>query len=228
MLKNKINYGKFSNQKLDGDIVYQKRDDFISINITNKCPNNCPFCIRDIYKGWNENENLYLNKEPTIIQIEDNINSYIRQNKTNINNIKNVNICGYGEPLMRLYEIPKIVKIIHSIFNKNTEITLITSGWIYKMFPKKYVIDSLIKAQKNGLNKIKISLHSVNNEQFIKRFRPIFQNVKIDDSILFIKLCKSIGFQVIGCFFENMNSLDDINSFCNDLEINSEIKYLKK
>ena len=69
--KIKYNYGKLRNKtKLQDNIVYYKKGDKeLSINITNRCPNNCCFCIRDRKVGWSKS-NLYLDKEPSLREIK--------------------------------------------------------------------------------------------------------------------------------------------------------------
>src|SRR3990172_1983306 len=75
-----------------GEIAYKIRDS-LYLNITNRCTNNCSFCIRfitDYVKG----HNLRLLHEPT----ENELKSAIG----NPSHYKEIVFCGYGEPLIRL------------------------------------------------------------------------------------------------------------------------------
>lgn len=75
----------------------------IYLNLTNRCSNNCDFCIRrnDGYKEYG----LWLTKEPSA---EDVINAL-----TDIDSAEEVVFCGYGEPIYRLDIIPELCDYIH-------------------------------------------------------------------------------------------------------------------
>jgi len=224
-----MNYGKlYDNYSSDlGSIIYQKKNDSISINITNKCPNQCPFCIRDIRRGWSEKESLYLQREPTINDIKIAFDNYIRDSDVVLSDIRFVNMCGYGEPLMRFDDLPEITSVLRGIVGENATFMLTTSGWPYKLLGSNRY-DLLKKLLSNGLGVVKVSIHSSSNEQFLKRFRPIIEGVSFDDTINFIKVCQDIGFEVIGCFFDSMNSEYEIRSLCSELGIKSDIKLLDR
>lgn len=72
--------------------------DALYLNITNRCSNNCAFCIRDTSEGVGYH--LWLQKEPTAEEILATIE--------NPSQYREIVFCGYGEPLCRL-EIVKEV-----------------------------------------------------------------------------------------------------------------------
>ena len=63
------------------------------LNITNRCTNDCEFCIRQQAPGVGV-YNLWLEEEPTTKEIIEAIGDPT--------GYKEVVFCGYGEPLMRL------------------------------------------------------------------------------------------------------------------------------
>ena len=77
----RYNYGKLKPKiKPEKNIVYYKKgNNELSINITNRCPNNCCFCIRDRKSGWSKS-NLYLTQEPTLKEIISEIKKSFRVN----------------------------------------------------------------------------------------------------------------------------------------------------
>ena len=57
------------------DIVYTYGNS-VYMNITNKCPCSCVFCIRSNGDGLGSAESLWLKKDPTLEEIEDEINKF--------------------------------------------------------------------------------------------------------------------------------------------------------
>lgn len=64
------------------------------LNITNRCTNECQFCIRNKTNNFNQKHNLWLDKEPTAEEVITAIGDPTQY--------KQVVFCGYGEPLIRL------------------------------------------------------------------------------------------------------------------------------
>lgn len=59
---------------MTNNYVYEFGDS-LYLNITNRCPNNCEFCIRNIKDGVSGND-LWLLKEPTFQELADDIALY--------------------------------------------------------------------------------------------------------------------------------------------------------
>ena len=74
------------------------------LNITNRCSNNCTFCLRNNADGVGDGLNLWLEKEPTIDEVLEDIQ------KREISKYKEFVFCGYGEPMMRTDELIEICK----------------------------------------------------------------------------------------------------------------------
>lgn len=108
------------------------------LNITNRCSNNCSFCIRNHSDGVVVGLNLWLEEEPTVDEVLNDIQ------KREISKYKEFVFCGYGEPMMRtndLIEISKKLKDKYNIpirINTNGQANLINEkditpqleGWI--------------------------------------------------------------------------------------------------
>lgn len=82
------------------------------MNITNKCPCSCIFCIRSNGDGLGSAESLWLKKDPTIEEIKAEIDGF------DFSPYDEVVFCGYGEPtqaLDNLIEAAKYLKAKHSL-----------------------------------------------------------------------------------------------------------------
>lgn len=81
--------------KKDMTITYEV-DGALYINVTNRCTNNCEFCIRKNGDGAYGSESLWLLREPTEEEILDSVFSH------DLTAYREIVFCGYGEPSIRL------------------------------------------------------------------------------------------------------------------------------
>jgi len=84
-------------------ITYEVKNS-LYLNITNRCSNNCTFCVRNNSVGVVVGFNLWLEKEPTVDEVLEDIQ------KREISKYKELVFCGYGEPMMRTYDLIEICK----------------------------------------------------------------------------------------------------------------------
>lgn len=149
------------------------------LNITNRCTNNCSFCIRNFADGV-KGYNLWLSKEPTaaeIIKIIENPAEY-----------EEIVFCGYGEPLIRLKEVIEISRFIKS---KNGTVRVDTNGQANLIH--KTSVPPLLKGI---VDRISISLNASSKEEYNKICLPLEPDKAYPSLIEFISQCK-----------ENINSV---------------------
>ena len=135
-------------------VITYEFEDSLYLNLTNRCSNDCVFCLRNNSDSVNGKDNLWLDREPTIEEIKEAIS------KRDLSKYRSVVFCGYGEPLMRFDDCIEIAKWLKENFPK-TPIRINTNGQAnliegYDVTPKfKGIIDSL-----------SISLNSANAEKY--------------------------------------------------------------
>lgn len=78
------------------------------LNITNRCPNRCEFCVRNYKQSVGDADSLWLDHEPDMDEIISDLE------KRDFSKYESVVFCGYGEPAMRLDDIKKISQWIKS------------------------------------------------------------------------------------------------------------------
>ena len=81
-------------------ILYDYKDS-LYINMTNKCPCACVFCIRDETDHVGNSDSLWLDHEPTVEEVKNEFEKF------DLDKYDEIVFCGYGEPLVRINEVVK-------------------------------------------------------------------------------------------------------------------------
>ena len=76
-------------------ITYQVKN-AVYVNLTNRCPCNCTFCLRQNGPGVFGSGPLWLEREPTLEETMESLGQW------DFNRFREVVFCGYGEPTERL------------------------------------------------------------------------------------------------------------------------------
>lgn len=79
----------------------------VYINMTNRCSNNCDFCIRNGASGA-YGYVLWLDVEPTAAEV------IAQLERKGLDNYKEVVFCGFGEPIYRYDDIKVICDYVHA------------------------------------------------------------------------------------------------------------------
>ena len=141
-----------------GEIAYKIRDS-LYLNITNRCTNNCSFCIRfitDYVKG----HNLRLLHEPTENELKGAIG--------NPSHYKEIVFCGYGEPLIRL----DVVKGLSQWIKQNKGMVRINTNGHGNLIHGRNILPEL----KGIVDSISISLDAHDEETYNRICRPVYEN----------------------------------------------------
>lgn len=86
------------------------------INLTNRCPNRCEFCIRNFVDGLGDADSLFLDKEPTVSEVKEGLLDW------DVNSYDEIVFCGYGEPTERLDVLLEIAKHVKEKYGKPVRI----------------------------------------------------------------------------------------------------------
>jgi len=136
-------------------IVYKYKDN-LYLNITNRCPVVCSYCIK--YK-WNmlfRGYNLDLKKEPSVRDIIRDLDKRLKEEKS----IKEIVFCGYGEPLMRLNVVKKVSMWIKKNY-PNVKVRVNTNG-----LAERYNKINVCKELTGLVDKISVSLNAHNEKVY--------------------------------------------------------------
>ncbi|HEY8392971.1 MAG TPA: TatD family nuclease-associated radical SAM protein [Capillibacterium sp.] len=90
-----------------GQVYAYPIGDRLYLNITNRCPNRCVFCIRNNEKGVGYN--LWLDREPSAEEV--------LTAAGNAGDYREVVFCGYGEPLLRWEVVAEVARALKTRYN---------------------------------------------------------------------------------------------------------------
>ena len=79
-------------------ITYKVRNG-VYVNLTNRCPCACTFCLRQNGSGVYGSDPLWLAREPTVAEVEASLDGW------DLASFDEVVFCGYGEPTERLGDL---------------------------------------------------------------------------------------------------------------------------
>lgn len=170
------------------DIVYTLEGG-VYLNITNKCPCNCAFCIRSKGDAVGDAEELWFDKEPEFEEIKKAIDDY------DFTKVDSAVFCGYGEPTNAYDNLIQSVKYIRSV-NPDIKLRLNTNGLSDLINGK-----STAKELSALFDTISISLNEPTSEQYDKITRNPFGGKAFDAMLAFtkecVKYCKNVVMTVV-------------------------------
>ncbi len=137
-------------------------DNNLYLNITNKCPNRCIFCIRNFKKGVGD-FTLKLNKEPSFEEIKQELEASISRKTW-----KEIVFCGFGEPTARLDLLLELARWIKKRC-KSISVRVNTNGLGYSLYPGRDVVTELRSA---GVDKVSVSLNASDEETYSQICQP--------------------------------------------------------
>lgn len=148
------------------------------INLTNRCSNQCAFCIRLYSNSVGDAESLWLEREPSREEILDDIQ------KHDLTGYGEIVFCGYGEPTERLEDLLWLCGQIKRIcdlpirVNTNGHASLIAGYDAAPMFA--------------GLvDKLNISLNAASPDEYNKLCKPAFGSETYQGLLDFAEKVKS-------------------------------------
>lgn len=154
-------------------ILYEVHNN-LYVNLTNKCPCACTFCLRQTRDHMENSGSLWLREEPTLEQIIDDFNNF------NMNNYEEVVFCGFGEPTERIDVILQVARFIKDKYNKKTRIN--TNG-LGNLINEIDITPEL----KGLIDTVSISLNTPNKERYYELTRSRFGIESFDAMLDFAK-----------------------------------------
>lgn len=164
-------------------ILYEIGDE-LYVNVTNRCPCACIFCIRKNGDGAYGSDSLWLMHEPAVQEFKEEVK------KHDITKYREIVYCGYGEPMER----PEFVRetALWLKENYNNINTRINTNGLADLINKKPTAEML----RDAFDTVSISLNASCEEEYNKVTRPSLDGA-FEAMLKFAKECKNIVPKVV-------------------------------
>ncbi|MGN1098139.1 MAG: TIGR04100 family radical SAM protein [Clostridia bacterium] len=139
------------------------------VNLTNRCPCRCTFCLRQTKDEMDGSGSLWLEHEPTVQEVKDELKKY------DMSRYAEFVFCGFGEPTERLDAIVEITKFVRE--NYNIPIRVNTNGLSDLIHGRDTAPDF------EGIDAVSISLNTPDKEEYLRLTRSKF-GIESFDAIL--------------------------------------------
>lgn len=185
----------------------------IYVNLTNRCPCSCTFCLRQT-KEMTEQNSLWLKREPSVDEV------IAEFEKLDISKYNEVIFCGFGEPTERLDDIILIAKYLKK---RRAEILIrINSNGLSDLVNKKETAPLF----KGLVDTMSISLNASNAEEYYRLTRSKFGIKSYEEIQKFAVSCKkyipNVVFTVVDCIGED--EIKACQKVCDNLGITLRIR----
>ena len=131
------------------------------VNLTNKCPCACTFCLRQNRESMDDSGSLWLAHTPTFEEVK------AEFEKFNMDEYEEVVFCGYGEPTEALEVLLETARFVKEQYGK--KIRIITNGLGHLI----HGID-ITPLFKGLIDTLSISLNTPDAEEYNRLVRPKF------------------------------------------------------
>jgi radical SAM enzyme (TIGR04100 family) len=161
-------------------IAYEVKGN-LYINITNRCPCACVFCVRQSGDGVYGSDSLWLPREPEIGEITAAIDGF------DLRRYGEVVFCGYGEPMERADDVAFLgrrIKENGGIGEEPIKVRLNTNGLGDKINERPTA--ALLSG---AVDVVSVSLNAGNRERYLELTRPLWED-SFEAMLKFAEDCK--------------------------------------
>jgi radical SAM enzyme (TIGR04100 family) len=151
----------------------------IYVNLTNRCPCACTFCLRQNGPGVYGSDSLWLEREPTVEEICESLEGW------DLNTFDEVVFCGYGEPTERLEDLLSVARWLKEHYD--IPIRINTNG-LSDLINKRDTTEDL----RGIIDAVSISLNAKGPEEYLALCHPRFGIDSFDAIIDYTRRVKEV------------------------------------
>ena len=148
-----------------GDVLYDYASG-LYVNMTNRCPCRCEFCIRTMVDSLGGADSLWLKREPSVAEVKELLKEW-NVGPGLSSKYDEIVFCGYGEPLERLDDVLEICLYVKQTTGLRTRIN--TNGLADLIHGKQtaWMLNELVDA-------VSISLNAASADEYDELCHPKF------------------------------------------------------
>lgn len=148
----------------------------IYVNMTNRCPCACTFCLRGNGDSIYGSQPLWLDREPTVEEVCESIDAW------DLSRHSELVFCGYGEPTERLADLLRVAA--HVKARSDIRIRINTNG-LADLIWRQHTAPRLMGL----IDTVSVSLNATDRETYARIVRPRFGIGSYDAMLQFTKEC---------------------------------------
>ena len=195
------------------DIVYDYCGG-LYINLTNRCPCTCEFCIKNYTDNLGSADSLFLDREPTVEEVMEEIGNW------NMDEYEEVVFCGYGEPTERLPELLDIAGRIKSEYG-DKRVRLNTIGLADLIWNEETAcrLEGLVDS-------VNVSMNEADAEKFKALCHPVYGIEAYDAMLKYIedvkKYVPDVSTSVVGVI--SRESIEECSAKAEELGVRFRVR----
>lgn len=191
-------------------------DGGLYVNVTNRCPCSCVFCIRTHSDHILESDSLWFSKgeEPSAEQIIDEFK------KTDLSQYNEIVFCGYGEPLSAMDTVLTVLRFLRDY--TTLPIRINTNGLSDLLCKREHTALEL-----NGLvDTLSISLNAPTTERFDEITKNIYPGKAFEAMLKFAKEAKTVVPKVVFTVVDVISDfeIEQCRKIADDMEIEFRVR----
>lgn len=187
----------------------------IYVNMTNRCPCACTFCLRHNAPGVYGSDSLWLEREPTVEEVCADLDKWA------LDEYDEVVFCGYGEPTERLDDLLEVAKHIRAVSSVKTRINTNGLGDLIAGEPVAHKLAGLIDT-------VSVSLNTPNAEEYLAIVRPRFGAESFDAMLRFtgdcVKYVPNVVMTVVGEPVTSLEAQAECRAICDRLGVRLRVR----
>ncbi len=188
-------------------------DVHVYVNLTNRCPCACTFCLRQT-KTMEEGHSLWLKEEPSVDEVIQEFQKY------DLDDFAEVVFCGFGEPLERVDDVVQIAGILKH-FRRDLPIRINTNG-LGNLIHERDITPQL----KGRIDVVSISLNAPDANEYYELTRSRFGVQSFESMLDFARLCRPYVPQVVMSVVDIIGEekIKKCQKICDDLGVTLRVR----
>ena len=157
------------------EILYKVHNN-LYVNLTNRCPYACTFCLRQTMDRIGESDRLWLEREPLAKEVIDEFAKF------NMEDYDEVVFCGFGEPTEAFDVLKEVASYVKKTYNKPIRIN--TNG-VGNLINKRDIVPEM----EGIIDTVSRSLNDPDKKRYNELVRSKFGDESFDAMLSFAKEC---------------------------------------